>query len=416
MSAKRFTPAGESPEELDGTTTRAQFLRTAAGMGAGALLLGSLGAGPALARGRAAASGTLNVYSWPNYFSAGNLKAFKKQTGTSLNISTYEASDVLFAKLNTAAGAGFDIAVPTGGWIPEMVSKGLLQEIDHSKVSFKNIDKNLLNKVYDKGNKYSIPKDYGVAGVVYDPAAVGGTIKTWQDFFDAAAKPGVSGKVQLAASAYDVIGPGIWADGGDWNSTDPKVIKAGAARVKDIAKDVKEFSGFDSDGIVKGTIVLSYCDQALARVCILQNPKLKWVVPGPDLGAVGRQLRDHEERAAPRHGLPVPQLPAPAGPPDRGHRVPRLPDGAAGPALEARQEHEAEGADLRRRGPGPRQADLVRPEAADDEPVHAASQRDQGGGDRLARGARAPGTIQGWEAGQRAGSSASRHSYRSCGW
>ena len=281
MSGQRFTPAGESPEELDGTSTRAQFLRTAAGVGAGALLLGSLGAGPAFARRRAAASGTLNVYSWPNYFSAGNLKAFKKQTGTSLNISTYEASDVLFAKLNTAAGAGFDIAVPTGGWIPEMVSKGLLQEIDHSKVSFKNIDKNLLNKVYDKGNKYSIPKDYGVAGVVYDPAAVGGTIKTWQDFFDAAAKPGVSGKVQLAASAYDVIGPGIWADGGDWNSTDPKVIKAGAARVKDIAKNVKEFSGFDSDGIVKGTIVLSYCDQALARVCILQNPKLKWVVPGP---------------------------------------------------------------------------------------------------------------------------------------
>jgi spermidine/putrescine transport system substrate-binding protein len=27
--------------------------------------------------------------------------------------------------------------------------------------------------------------------------------------------------------------------------------------------------------------VLSYCDQALARVCLTQNPKLRWVVPGP---------------------------------------------------------------------------------------------------------------------------------------
>ncbi len=71
-----------------------------------------------------------------------------------------------------------------------MVSKGLIQEIDHDKIPFKYIDKKLLNKVYDKGNKYSIPKDYGVAGVVYDPTAVGGTIKTWSDFFDAAAKPG----------------------------------------------------------------------------------------------------------------------------------------------------------------------------------------------------------------------------------
>ena len=278
----RWSDSESSAEAYDGpSSSRAQFLKAAAGAGAGALLLGSLGAGPALARSRGAAATTLNVYSWPNYFSAGNLKAFKKQTGTTLNISTYEASDALFAKLNTAAGAGFDIAVPTGGWIPEMASKGLIQELDHDKIPFKYIDKNLLNKVYDKGNKYSIPKDYGVAGVVYDPTAVGGTIKTWSDFFDAAAKPGVSGKVQMAASAYDVIGPGIWADGGDWNSTDPKVIKAGADRVKAIAKDVKEFSGFDSDGIVKGTIALSYCDQALARAVITQNPKLKWVVPGP---------------------------------------------------------------------------------------------------------------------------------------
>jgi spermidine/putrescine transport system substrate-binding protein len=281
VNDRRTFQVGESSDELYGSaSSRAQFLRAAAGAGAGALLLGSLGARPAFARAGRASATTLNVYSWPNYFSTANLKAFKKQTGTSLNISTYEASDALFAKLNTAAGAGFDLAVPTGGWIPEMVTKGLLQKIDHDKVSFKNIDKNLLNKVYDKGNQYSIPKDYGVAGVVYDPAVVG-KIKTWSDFFDAAAKPAVSGKIQLAASAFDVIGPGIWADGGDWNTTNAKVIQAGADRVKAIAKNVKEFSGFDSDGMVKGTIALSYCDQALARAAITQNPKLKWVVPGP---------------------------------------------------------------------------------------------------------------------------------------
>jgi spermidine/putrescine transport system substrate-binding protein len=278
VPGRRRYEADGSP---DAVASRAEFLRRAGAAGAGALLLGSLGAAPAFARSGGARATTLNVYSWPNYFSASNLKAFKKQTGTSLNISTYEASDALFAKLNTAAGAGFDIAVPTGGWVPEMVSKGLLQKIDHSRVPFKYLDKSLLNKIYDKGNEYSIPKDYGVSGVTYDPAAIGGDIKTWKDFFDAGAKPGVSGKVQMAASAYDVIGPAIWANGGDWNSTDPKVIKAGAARAKDFAKHVKEFSGFDSDGLVKGTVVLSYNDQGLARIAMQQNKKLKFVVPGP---------------------------------------------------------------------------------------------------------------------------------------
>jgi spermidine/putrescine transport system substrate-binding protein len=279
---ERRTNRGASPEpQTESRMSRAQLLRAGAGAGAAALLAGSLGAGSAFASSGRADATTLNVYSWPNYFSTANLKAFKAKTGTSLNISTYEASDALFAKLNTAAGAGFDLAVPTGGWIPEMVSKGMLQEIDHDKLPFKYIDKSLLDKVYDKGNKYSIPKDYGVAGVVYDPAVVGGTIKTWSDFFDAAAKPAVKGKIQLAASAFDVIGPGIWADNGDWNTTSSKVITAGAERVKAIAKNVKEFSGFDADGMVKGTIALSYCDQALARAAITQNPKLKWVVPGP---------------------------------------------------------------------------------------------------------------------------------------
>jgi spermidine/putrescine transport system substrate-binding protein len=276
--------SGVDVRSAEFTSTRAQLLRSAAAAGAGAAIFGSLGAARALARGagaHAAAGGTLNVYSWPNYFSAQNLKRFKAKTGITLNISTYESSDALFAKLNTAAGAGFDLTVPTGGWIPEMAKKGLLAKLDHARIPFKYIDPALLNKVYDPHNVYSIPKDYGVSGVSYDPVAVGGTIKTWQDFLDAGAKPGVSGKVQLSTSAYDVLGPAIWAAGGDWNTTNKSVIEKAGAVMKDFAKHVKEFNGFDSTGLVRGSIVLSYNDQSLARTVMLQNPKLKFVVPGP---------------------------------------------------------------------------------------------------------------------------------------
>src|SRR5438105_12563810 len=113
---------GEDRREGSGST-RAEFLRAALGAGAGMLVAGSLDAEQALAasaRAAAAASGTLNIYSWPNYFSTKNLKAFTKQTGVKLNISTYESNDALFAKLNTAGGASFDIVVPTSGWIQEM--------------------------------------------------------------------------------------------------------------------------------------------------------------------------------------------------------------------------------------------------------------------------------------------------------
>jgi spermidine/putrescine transport system substrate-binding protein len=139
----------------------------------------------------------------------------------------------------------------------------------------------LLNKSYDPGNVYSVPKDYGTVGVVYDPVAVGGTIKTWQDFLDAGEKPGVSGKVQMSPSAWEVVGTPMWAADDDWNTQDTTTIKRAGAIMKDWAKHVKEYNGFDITGPVHGTVVMSQVDQSVGRQCLLQNKKLKWVLPGP---------------------------------------------------------------------------------------------------------------------------------------
>ncbi len=172
-----------------------------------------------------AKGGTLNLYTWPDYFSTKNLAAYKRETGTTMNISTYESNDILFAKLNSAAGSGFDIVVPTSGWIQTMAHHGLLQKLDHCRIPLQYVSPALLNKVFDPGNVYSIPKDYGVLGVVYDPMAVGGTIKTWQDFLDAGDKKSVSGKVQLSDASWEVVAIPLWAADGDYNTQDTAKIK-----------------------------------------------------------------------------------------------------------------------------------------------------------------------------------------------
>ncbi len=154
------------------------------------------------------AAGQLNIYSWPDYFSTDDLAAYAKKTGVTPNIATYDSNDTMFAKLNSPAGAGFDIVIPSSEWIKQLSEKGLLEEIDHSKLNLGALDPHLLNRDYDPGNKYSIPKDWGLLGVVYDPEAVGGEIATWDDFFRAGEKPGVSGKIRLSSSGWETIGPG----------------------------------------------------------------------------------------------------------------------------------------------------------------------------------------------------------------
>jgi len=253
-------------------------------------VLGLLGAAPAAAAltsvglraSRAkAATGQLNIYSWPDYFSTADLEAYAKKTGVTPNISTYDSDDTMFAKVNSPAGAGFDIVIPGSSWIKQLAAKGLLEEIDHGKLDLASLDPHLLNRDYDPGNKYSIPKDWGLLGVIYNPEAVGGEIKTWEDFFKAGEKPGVSGKIRMSDSGWETIGPELWLQGKDWNAVGEAEIRKAAERLKAFAKHVKSFSGLDANALANGSIVLAQTNQAKARAAIGLNPKLKWVVPGP---------------------------------------------------------------------------------------------------------------------------------------
>ncbi len=258
--------------------SRRTMLGLLGGVSTAAALSGAI---PGFLRSSAAAGGTLNIFSWPDYFSTDDLAAYTAKSGVTPNISSYNSNEDLFAKLSSPAGTGFDIVIPSSGWIKQLADKNLLQPLDHSKIDFSALDPSLLNRNDDPGNKYSIPKDWGVLGVVYDPDAVGGEIKTWQDFFDAGAKPNVSGKIRLTKSASETVGPALWLAGKDWNTATVDDIKATADFLKGFAKHVKTFSSFDPAALASGAIVLAQANQSAARGAIAQNPKLKWVVPGP---------------------------------------------------------------------------------------------------------------------------------------
>jgi spermidine/putrescine transport system substrate-binding protein len=262
------------------SVSRKQFLM---GMGAtaSAAFLAS-GAAPAFASRRAvaASAGTLDIYTWPDYFSAANLKHFKKQSGISITQATYESNDAMYAKLAATNGnSGFDMAIPTSGWIGVMAAKGLLQEIDHSKVPFANVNPQLLNKSFDPHNKYSVPKDYGYNGVVYDSTVITKPPKTWMDVIDLA-KTTASGKFAMSID-YETISTGLWALGYSMNDTDKAHLNHAADLMKSVAPHVKTFNSFDVTGCVNGTIAMMTSDQSVARQVLLQNKKFKFVVPLP---------------------------------------------------------------------------------------------------------------------------------------
>jgi spermidine/putrescine transport system substrate-binding protein len=261
--------------------TRRSFLGAAGALSATALLAACRGASGGSGGGTAPAS-EIDIYSWANYFAQDNLTGFTSATGITPKISTYDSNDTLSAKLNSPAGTGFDLVIPTSGWISEYASRGLIQKIDQGRLDLSALDPALLNREYDPHNQYSIPKDWGVYGVIYDPRAVGGDITSWQDFLDAGERPGVQGKIRLATSGWENVAIALWAAGEDWNTTDQSVIRAGGERMKDwVTKTKPQFTSANVDQIVNGSIVLAVHDQSGARRAIEQNPELRWAVPAP---------------------------------------------------------------------------------------------------------------------------------------
>ncbi len=128
---------------------------------------------------------TLNLYNWSEYMPQEILDGFKKETGISVNYTTFDSNEAMYAKLKLLDDSSqYDLAIPSTYYVEKMANEGLLQELDKSKLSnFSNLDTSFTNTKVDPENKYSIPYMWGSTGLaingdVIDPA----TVNSWNDF------------------------------------------------------------------------------------------------------------------------------------------------------------------------------------------------------------------------------------------
>ena len=143
------------------------------------------------------AEGELQLYNWGDYTSPELLAKFEKETGIKVTVTDYDSNDTALAKIE-AGGAGFDLVVPSANYVPIYVEKGLVQELDLSKIpNHKNIAEEWLNVDYDPGRKYSIPWQWGTTGVAVNQKAYSGDINTSAIWLDP--PPELVGKVNVAA-------------------------------------------------------------------------------------------------------------------------------------------------------------------------------------------------------------------------
>ena len=130
---------------------------------------------------------SINIYTWADIFSEGDISQFEAETGIKVNLVYYDNSEELMTKLDFSKGRGYDMLLSGDSNIPDLVNKGILGRIDQSKLDFWHaLEPNLLNLPYDPMNRYSIPYSWDVYGVGINLAKFNSIIPpaSWQIIFD----------------------------------------------------------------------------------------------------------------------------------------------------------------------------------------------------------------------------------------
>jgi len=278
--------------------TRRHFLGlSAAGAATGALwLAGCSGDDGGDAGGATTAGGAaddeapqlernLYIYTWPEYHSPEAIEAFQEK-GPTVTLDIFSSMDEAIAKLDAArGGSGYDIVVPTGVYVPEMAARGLLQQLDLSRIpNFANLDRLYTDQAWDKGNRYTVCKAWGCTGWLYDTTVVRQPITTWQDFIDAATQPGVAGRVSVLDSAPNLAGLYFWAKGIPWTTERAEDLDAYEDWVLEWITSVKAFDSYPGVGLAAGDYVLSmaYNGDARQALLVFDDPtRYVWGVGAP---------------------------------------------------------------------------------------------------------------------------------------
>lgn len=219
------------------------------------------------------------LYTWTEYVPEGLLDEFTKQTGIKVIVSSLESNETMYAKLKTLGNdGGYDVIAPTSYFVSKMAREGMLKELDHSQLPvIKELDPNMLDRPYDKGNKYSLPQLFGATGIAYntetqDPSK----FQSWGDLWNANFK----GKVQMLDDPRELFNVALLKLGQDPNTKDPKVLQQAYDELLKLRPNILSFiSDNPASTFISGETDIGLLWNGSVRIAKNEGAKIDTVYP-----------------------------------------------------------------------------------------------------------------------------------------
>lgn len=229
----------------------------------------TLGASGALAE-------QLNIYAWSGELPEEVVDDFSEETGIDVTFDTFDSNESLIAKLEAGA-AGYDIVNPSQYAVQILAKKGLIEELDHSKIPNRgNLSEVFQNISYDAGNKYSIPYVWGTTGLAYNAECVTEPVTSWKALWDEQ----YAGRIYMLDNMLAAYIAGLQVNGFDANTTNPDEI---AKATESLIEQKKILGGYNStnfaDLLASGEACLAESWSGSVLQVTAENPNVRYVLP-----------------------------------------------------------------------------------------------------------------------------------------
>lgn len=218
----------------------------------------------------------LRIYNWSDYIGETTIADFEKEFRVRVTYDTYESNEDLIAKLQAGA-TGYDLIVPTGYAVRVLRELDLLEPIHRTALSnWQNLDPRFVGQPFDPENRYTVPWQWGSAGLAVRTDLVPYRPDSWAVFHDA----GLRGKLTQLDDMRDVIGCWLKYRGRSLNSVDPEALAQARADALAAKPNLKSYvSAPVKSQLIAGDVWVAHLwngDTAQARTA---NPAIEFVLP-----------------------------------------------------------------------------------------------------------------------------------------
>ena len=224
----------------------------------------------------------LNILTWDGYIPEDILAEFQDSTEIHVNLSNFNTNEEMLSKLEATNGGQYDVVIGSDYIIDIARNKGLLAELDTSKIpNFQNIDPVFQSQYYDPQNTYTVPYGPGTPLIIYDPEKVSVDIQGYSDLWD----PSLENSIVTIDDARNIIGITLKTMGKSFNETDEAVLEEAKEKLFQLKPNIYKLDYNNPyDAIISGEASVAYMFTPQVLLAQAARPELKVVYPKEGMG------------------------------------------------------------------------------------------------------------------------------------